>query len=495
MVSLSVAKAAGAGTSELLFACVAEQGSAGHPYFASDAFAAGTDSARNLADAVHFLCALHGRHPGIVDLAAGRTPEADARAWLNAAGNAMAAERLYLTQLAVAAAGSVTVGDKPNFWAAPFERLRDAMERVAADLDMQVEVERGTGDNRRRPEGRSHVTVLGTPLKSPAVAAITYGPVVLSGNYGNTALSRLPVLDTTSITRTSGLAFTARADGATVNLVPFYDAHGFNYTVYWSTSGGSGGGTAAGYRLVNAGSGLVLGVQDMSTADGGLAVQWNDTGTADHNWELVPDGSAVRLRNLNSGKVLGVENMSTADNARVLQWSNTGTADHKWTVLDNGDGTHKLRNGNSGKMLGILNGSTAAGGQAVQDPDNGTADNPGLGEIVFAGRPHSCSTSARCWSSAISRCAASMVAMPPTSRPPIALGWPVSENGPAPGFPIWPVARCRWISARFLSVPCTDWFKPMQYSDSAAGLRPNHSAAWIRSATGMPHRSAAMRGV
>ena len=103
MVSLSVAKAAGAGTSELLFACVAEQGSAGHPYFASDAFAAGTDSARNLADAVHFLCALHGRHPGIVDLAAGRTPEADARAWLNAAGNAMAAERLYLTQLAVAA--------------------------------------------------------------------------------------------------------------------------------------------------------------------------------------------------------------------------------------------------------------------------------------------------------------------------------------------------------------------------------------------------------
>ncbi len=211
---------------------------------------------------------------------------------------------------------------------------------------------------------------------NPAVAAITYGPVVLSGNYGNTALSRLPVLDTASVTRTgtSGLAFTARADGATVNLGPFYDAHGHNYTVYWSTSGG-GGGSAAGYRLVNAASGLVLGVQDMSTADGGLAVQWNDTGTADHNWELVPDGSAVRLRNLNSGKVLGVEGMSTADNARVLQWSNTGTADHKWTVLDNGDGTHRLRNGNSGKVLGILNGSTAAGGQAVQESDNGTADN------------------------------------------------------------------------------------------------------------------------
>jgi len=50
--------------------------------------------------------------------------------------------------------------------------LQTAMERVATDLDMQVEVERGTGDNRARPEGRSHVTVIGMPLKPAAVAAI-----------------------------------------------------------------------------------------------------------------------------------------------------------------------------------------------------------------------------------------------------------------------------------------------------------------------------------
>ncbi len=50
--------------------------------------------------------------------------------------------------------------------------LRRAMEQVAADLDMQVEVERGTGDNRARPEGRSHVTVIGMPLRPAAVAAI-----------------------------------------------------------------------------------------------------------------------------------------------------------------------------------------------------------------------------------------------------------------------------------------------------------------------------------
>ncbi|HET6152920.1 MAG TPA: phosphoserine phosphatase SerB [Marmoricola sp.] len=50
--------------------------------------------------------------------------------------------------------------------------LRDAIEQVAADLDMTVEIERGAGDNRARPDGRSHVTVLGIPLRSGAVAAI-----------------------------------------------------------------------------------------------------------------------------------------------------------------------------------------------------------------------------------------------------------------------------------------------------------------------------------
>ena len=206
------------------------------------------------------------------------------------------------------------------------------------------------------------------------VVAVTYGPVVLSGNYGSTTLSSLPSLNTSSITRTStsSLAFTATANGAAVNLGPFYDAQGFNYSVYWS-AGGQGG--TASFRMVNAASGLVLGVQNMSTADGGLAVQWSDSGTADHNWELVVDGTAVKLRNANSGKVLGVENMSTSDNARVLQWADNGTADHRWTIVDVGDGTHKIRNAHTGKLLAILNGSTATGAQAVQDPDNGTADN------------------------------------------------------------------------------------------------------------------------
>ncbi|MFF5965296.1 beta-L-arabinofuranosidase domain-containing protein [Streptomyces collinus] len=201
------------------------------------------------------------------------------------------------------------------------------------------------------------------------VAAITYGPVVLSGNYGNSSLSSVPSLNTSSITRTSSssLAFTATANGSSVNLGPFHDAHGHNYTVYWDTRGT--------VRLANVGSGLVLGIQDMSTADGGRALQWNDSGTADHNWQMITDGNAVRLRNAHSGKVLGVQDMSTADNASVLQWSDNGTADHRWTLLAQGDGTYKIRNAHSGKLLAIASNSTAVGAFAVQDSDSDAAGN------------------------------------------------------------------------------------------------------------------------
>ncbi|MEU9556511.1 beta-L-arabinofuranosidase domain-containing protein [Streptomyces fumanus] len=214
-------------------------------------------------------------------------------------------------------------------------------------------------------------TTLRPANDNPAVAAVTYGPVVLAGDYGDTALSALPTLDTSSIRRTSttALSFTATANGSTVTLKPFHDAYGHNYTVYWRTSGLSA------VRVANAASGLVLGIQDMSTADGGRALQWHDSGTADHDWELVPDGDAFRFRNVHSGKVLGVLNMSTADNATVLQWADNGTADHRWILLDQGDGTYKIRNAHSGKLLAVANDSTAVGAFVVQAPDDGTADN------------------------------------------------------------------------------------------------------------------------
>lgn len=102
MASLSVESVDGVRTGNLLAACVADHGSVTHPWFGSEALLSGPQASRNLADAIHFLCALHGRHPGVVDHAASRTVEPAGRAWLAAATAAAAAERTLLTRLAVA---------------------------------------------------------------------------------------------------------------------------------------------------------------------------------------------------------------------------------------------------------------------------------------------------------------------------------------------------------------------------------------------------------
>ncbi|QIK66375.1 phosphoserine phosphatase SerB [Nocardioides sp. HDW12B] len=57
----------------------------------------------------------------------------------------------------------------PRGW----KQLRDAVTAAGAALDLEVTVDKGTGDNRARGAGRSHVTVLGSPLKATAVSAIT----------------------------------------------------------------------------------------------------------------------------------------------------------------------------------------------------------------------------------------------------------------------------------------------------------------------------------
>jgi len=64
----------------------------------------------------------------------------------------------------------------PRDW----RRLRDAVQATASQLGMSVDVDRGTGDNTVRREGRSHVTVIGAPLRAAAMAAVA-GRIADSG--------------------------------------------------------------------------------------------------------------------------------------------------------------------------------------------------------------------------------------------------------------------------------------------------------------------------
>jgi hypothetical protein len=103
MASASLETACAPPTGALLLERLAEHGSAAHPYAASDRLLRGPGAGRDLADLIHYLCVLHGRYPGLIDHAAARVVEPDARSWLTNATYAFAGERAYLARLAVAA--------------------------------------------------------------------------------------------------------------------------------------------------------------------------------------------------------------------------------------------------------------------------------------------------------------------------------------------------------------------------------------------------------
>ncbi|RED15524.1 DUF6975 family protein [Parasphingopyxis lamellibrachiae] len=99
-----VAKTAGHNSLvESLPALIERDGSAGHRYVSSAQLNSDVDAARNLADAVHYLGILHGHNPGVVELASLKTALPEARTWLEQAEQGFGRERLFLSQLTVAA--------------------------------------------------------------------------------------------------------------------------------------------------------------------------------------------------------------------------------------------------------------------------------------------------------------------------------------------------------------------------------------------------------
>ncbi|MFI9330045.1 phosphoserine phosphatase SerB [Kitasatospora sp. NPDC052868] len=72
--------------------------------------------------------------------------------------------------------------------------LRATVHRWAEEQKLQAEIISGTGDNRPRREGRSHVTVLGHPLTAGAVSALTSRITASGGNIDRVfRLAKYPV--------------------------------------------------------------------------------------------------------------------------------------------------------------------------------------------------------------------------------------------------------------------------------------------------------------
>ena len=84
---------------EAQLARVASEGCARHSHLNALLESAGPHSGRDLADAVHLLCSLHGNYPGIIEVAIQRCLNGAVHEWLSRASDAFERERLYLVRL------------------------------------------------------------------------------------------------------------------------------------------------------------------------------------------------------------------------------------------------------------------------------------------------------------------------------------------------------------------------------------------------------------
>jgi hypothetical protein len=84
---------------EAQLARVGGEGCARHSHLNALLESSGPYAASDLADAVHLLCSLHGRYPGLIEIALQRCPSGEVKDWLDHAAEAFERERLYLVRL------------------------------------------------------------------------------------------------------------------------------------------------------------------------------------------------------------------------------------------------------------------------------------------------------------------------------------------------------------------------------------------------------------
>jgi hypothetical protein len=120
------------------------------------------------------------------------------------------------------------------------------------------------------------------------------------------------------------------------------------------------------FRLVNRRSGKVLDVSGASTADGAKIVQWTWAGSANQQWQLMPnaDGS-FRLAARHSGRLLESTGGS-GQGDQLDQRSDTNGDNQWWRLADAGGGYVRLVNVRNGLCADVEGGSTTDGARVIQ---------------------------------------------------------------------------------------------------------------------------------
>ncbi|MGW6932988.1 glycosyl hydrolase family 95 catalytic domain-containing protein [Lentzea sp. NPDC054927] len=126
-------------------------------------------------------------------------------------------------------------------------------------------------------------------------------------------------------------------------------------------------------RLVNRNSGKALDVNGAGTGDGAKVIQWTSTGSANQQWQLLPnaDGS-FRLTARHSGRLL--RSPGTGQGEQLDQASDTGGDNQWWKVVDAGGGSVNLVSVRTGLYVDVDGSSQADGAKVIQWPANGKAN-------------------------------------------------------------------------------------------------------------------------
>lgn len=121
--------------------------------------------------------------------------------------------------------------------------------------------------------------------------------------------------------------------------------------------------------LTNVNSGLVLDVDNRSTADGADVLQWTGTGGTNQQWYLRrATGNLFTIVNVNSGKAL--DNYSiNGKGSQVRQWTTNAQSQQLWSIEPRGD-AYVIRNVRSGQLLEIGAASKDPGAKLTQWADN-----------------------------------------------------------------------------------------------------------------------------
>jgi hypothetical protein len=143
------------------------------------------------------------------------------------------------THLEVTSGGAdIAVRVRVPGWVAgrPEARLNGADVRVSSSGGWLVV--RRTWKRGDRLDISLPMTVTASPTPDdPAVQALTYGPIVLSGDYGADAATAMPGLDLSTLRSASAdrVEFTAEAGDRPVSLIPVARTQHRYYNVYWRT--------------------------------------------------------------------------------------------------------------------------------------------------------------------------------------------------------------------------------------------------------------------